>query len=108
MSKLADAAICEDALKAFRLLCLKKLGILTTDPVDWRGCSLPLVASYFFYLFLLVVQVAMKIGYQFSSVLSLLNYVHDTFGFFYKFCRVQGALSSVLLGTECMNGTTEY
>ena len=40
--------------------------------------------------------------------LSLLNYVHDTFGFFYKFCRVQGSLSSVLLGTECMNGTTEY
>ena len=40
--------------------------------------------------------------------LSLLNYIHDTFGFFYKFCRVQGSLSPVLLGTECMNGTTEY
>ena len=36
-----------------------------------------------------------------------LNYVHDPFRFFYKFCicRVQGSLSSVLLGTECMNVT---
>ena len=38
--KPADAAICEDALKAFRLLCLKNWGILTTDPVDWHGYSL--------------------------------------------------------------------
>ena len=40
--------------------------------------------------------------------LSILNYVHDTFRFFCKFCRVQGSLSSVLLGTECLNGTSEY
>ena len=49
VSTLADAAIGEDALEAFRLLCLKNWGILTaTDPVDWHGCSLALIAFYFF------------------------------------------------------------
>ena len=103
--KLADAAICEDALEAFRLLCQKNWGILTaTDPVDWHGCSLPLVVLTF--------SLSCPGGHEdwisILKCLSLLNYVHDTFRFFYKFCRVQGSLSSVLLGTECMNGTKEY
>eukprot|EP00434_Breviolum_minutum_P022563 symbB.v1.2.019908.t1/scaffold1583.1/size183753/8 len=55
VSTLADAAICEDALEAFR------------DHEDWISIL---------------------------KCLSLLNYVHDTFRFFYKFCRVQGSLSS--------------
>ena len=45
MAKPADAAICEDALEAFCLLCLKNYGVLTTDPVVWQGFFLESIVS---------------------------------------------------------------
>ena len=44
MPKPADTAICEDALEAFSLLCLKVRGVLTTDPVVWQGFILESIA----------------------------------------------------------------
>ena len=67
MPKSADAAICEDALEAFCLICLKNWGVLTTDPVVW--------------------QVTMKIGYQVFVITAF--YPAILSDPFYKFCRVQ-------------------